>query len=84
MTMRIFRSITLSVLDYGAIVYNSASDTTKPLEVFTTEALRITSGAFKSTPMVLPLVYISCVMRCRLILEEAIYHWFIIIKSEVN
>ena len=51
MTMRVFRSITRSVLDYGAIVYNSASDSTlKPLEVITTEALRITSGAFKSTP----------------------------------
>ena len=59
MTMWVFRSITQSVLHYGAIVYNSASDTTlKPLEVITTEPLRITSGAFKSTPTTS--LYIFC------------------------
>ena len=51
MTIHIFRSITRSILDYGAIVYNSASDTNlKSLETITTEALRIASGTFKTTP----------------------------------
>ena len=46
MTIHIFRSITRSILDYGAIVYNSASDTNlKSLKTITTEALRIASGA---------------------------------------
>ena len=52
MIIHIFRSITRSLLDYGAIVYNSASDTNlKSLETITTEALRIASGAFNTTPI---------------------------------
>ena len=53
MTVRVFRSITRLILDYGAIVYNSAySDTNlKSLETKTTEALRIASGAFKTNPI---------------------------------
>ena len=59
MTIRIFRSTTRSILDYGAIVYNSASDTNlKSLETITTEAHRIASGAFKTTPM--NSLYILC------------------------
>ena len=59
MTIRIFRSITRSILDYGAIVYNSASDTNlKSRETITTEVLRIASGAFKTTPI--NSLYILC------------------------
>ena len=59
MTIRIFRSITRSILVYGAIVYSSASDTNlKSLETIETEALRIASGAFKTTPI--NSLYILC------------------------
>ena len=51
MTICIFRCITRSILDYGSIVYNSASDTNlKSFETITTEVLRIASGVFKTTP----------------------------------
>ena len=59
MTMRVFRSITRSILDYGAIIYGSTSDTNlKLLETITTEALRLAAGAFKTTPT--NSLYISC------------------------
>ena len=78
MTVRVFRSITRSILDYGAIVFNSASDTNLiSLETITTEALRIASGAFKTTPI--NSLYILC-MRCLLTLEETTYHCSTIIK----
>ena len=51
MNMCVFRSITRSILHYGAIIYGSATDTNlKPLETITTEALRLAAGAFKTTP----------------------------------
>ena len=59
MVMRIIRSITRSILDYGAVVYGSASETNhKTLDNITSEALRIASGAFKTTP--LNSLYIIC------------------------
>ena len=52
MVMRIFRSITRLILDYGAVVYGSGSETNlKTLDNITNEALRIASGAFKTTPV---------------------------------
>ena len=57
--LRIFRSITRSILDYG-VVYLSASETNlKALDNITNEALRIASGAFKTSTLVISLYVIS-------------------------
>jgi len=49
--LRLFRSLIRSKLDYGVQVYGSASVTSlQSLDSITTEALRIATGAFKSTP----------------------------------
>ena len=59
MVMRIFRSITRSIQDYGVVVYGSASETSlKTLDNITNEAVRIASGAFKTTPV--NSLYIIC------------------------
>ena len=48
--LTIYRSLILSVLDYGAIAYNSASETIKHrLDVIQNKALRIACGSFYST-----------------------------------
>ena len=48
--LTIYRSLIRSVLDYGAIAYNSASDNVKKrLDVIQHKALRIACGAFCST-----------------------------------
>ena len=50
--MRIYRTYIRSKLDYGCIIYDSASITElKKLDTVAHEALRIASGAFKSTPV---------------------------------
>ena len=50
--MKIYRIYVRSKLDYGAIVYASATDTNlKTLDVVANDALRIATGAFKSTPL---------------------------------
>ena len=50
--MRFYRAIIRSRLDYGSVVYNSASPTTlKTLEPVANEAMRIASGCFKTTPI---------------------------------
>ena len=50
--MRLYRSIIRPKLDYGALVYCSASDNLlKSLDVIPNEAIRISTGAFKSTPI---------------------------------
>jgi len=49
--LKLFRSLIRSKLDYGVQVYGSASATSlQSLDTITTEALRIATGAFKSTP----------------------------------
>jgi ribonuclease HI len=49
--LKIYRMLIRSKLDYGSIVYNSASQTTlKSLNPIANEALRIATGCFKSTP----------------------------------
>ena len=49
--MKPYRSIRPK-LDYGALVYCSASDSLlKSLDVIPNEAMRISTGAFKSTPI---------------------------------
>ena len=59
MVIRIFRSIKRSILDYGAVVYGSASERNlNALDNITNEALRIASGAFKTTPV--NSLYIIC------------------------
>ena len=59
MLMRIFRSITRSLLDYGVVVYGSASETNlKILDNITNDAFRNASGAFKTTPV--NCLYIIC------------------------
>ena len=48
--LTIYRSLIRSVIDYGAIAYNSASDNLKHrLDVIQHKALRIACGAFCST-----------------------------------
>ena len=50
--MKIYRMFIRSKLDYGAPVYASATRTLlKPLNAIVNEALRIATGAFKSTPI---------------------------------
>lgn len=50
--MYLYRALVRSRLDYGAIVYNSAHPTTlKQLDPIANEAMRIASGAFKSSPI---------------------------------
>ena len=51
-SLKIYRTYIRSRLDYGSIVYGSAYDTVlQPLETICNEALRIATGAFKSTPI---------------------------------
>jgi len=48
--LTIYRSLIRSVIDYGAIAYNSASDSTKKrLDIIQHKALRIACGSFGST-----------------------------------
>jgi len=48
--LTIYRSLIRSIIDYGSIAYNSASDSTKNrLDVIQYKALRIACGAFCST-----------------------------------
>ena len=50
--MMIYRSLIRSKIDYGCIVYNSASSRELiSLESVSNEAMRISSGRFKSTPL---------------------------------
>lgn len=52
MLMNLYRALIRSKLDYGAVVYNSACETTlKTLDAIPGEAMRISTGAFKSTPI---------------------------------
>lgn len=49
--MKIYRMLIRSKIDYGAIVYNSACQSNlKLLDPIANEALRISTGCFKSTP----------------------------------
>ena len=50
--MMIYRSLIRSKIDYGCMVYNSASSRAlESLEYVSNEAMRISSGCFKSTPI---------------------------------
>ena len=50
--MMIYRSLIRSKIDYGCIVYNSASSRELvSLESVSNEAMRISSGCFRSTPI---------------------------------
>ena len=50
--MPLYRAIIRSKIDYGSIVYGAANAATlKSLEVVANEAMRITSGTFKTTPV---------------------------------
>ena len=50
--MKIYRTYIRSKLDYGSPIYASASDTLRKLLItVATEAIRIATGAFKSTPV---------------------------------
>ena len=50
--MKIFRTYIRSKIDYGSIIYASASKTTlSRIDVVSNEALRIATGTFKSTPI---------------------------------
>lgn len=51
-SMRLYRAVIRPKLDYGCVVYGSASTALlKELEVIANEAMRISSGAFKSSPI---------------------------------
>ena len=51
--MRTYRLVIRPKLDYGCIVYSSASEATlKTLDVVMNEAMRISSGAFRTSPVV--------------------------------
>ena len=50
--LKVYRTYVRSKLDYGAVVYSSASATAlKTLEPIANEALRVATGALKSTPI---------------------------------
>ena len=50
--MRLYKAVIRPKIDYGCIVYGSASETTlRSLDVVVIEATRITSRAFKTTPV---------------------------------
>ena len=50
--MPLYRAIIRSKIDYRSIVYGVANTATlKSLEIVANEAIRITSGAFKTTPV---------------------------------
>ena len=50
--MRVYRALVRSIMDYGGIVYSSASATTRDLlEPIANQAMRLASGAFRSTPI---------------------------------
>ena len=50
--IQLYRAIIRSKIDYGSIVYGAANAATlKSPEVVANEAMRITSGAFISTPV---------------------------------
>lgn len=50
--IRVYKLYLRSKLDYGAIVYGSATDRhLNPLDIIVREALRISTGAFRSTPV---------------------------------
>ena len=50
--MRLYIPVISPKLDYGCFVYGTASTATlRSLDVLANEALRITSGAFKTTPV---------------------------------
>ena len=50
--LRLYGSHIRSVLDYGSIIYSSASCTTlKKLDTIQNQALRIASGAFRTSPI---------------------------------
>lgn len=52
MLMHLYRALVRSRLDYGAIVYGSACDTTlKTLDVIPNDAMRAATGALKSSPI---------------------------------
>ena len=57
--LRVYRTLIRSRLDYGSIVYNSASATNlKSIDPIANECLRLASGAFKSTPV--PSLQVIC------------------------
>ena len=57
--MKIYRIFLRSKLDYGSIIYASASDRElNKIDIVTNEALRIASGAFKSSPI--DSLYVIC------------------------
>ena len=50
--MRLYKAVIRPKIDYGCIVYGAASETSlRSLDVVANEAMRITSGAFKTTPV---------------------------------
>ena len=50
--MKTYRQVTQPKLDYGSVVYGSASaQILKRLDVIPNEAMRISTGAFKTTPI---------------------------------
>ena len=50
--MRLYRAIIRPKIDYGSIVYGAASENLiKQLDTIQNEAMRISTGAFKSTPI---------------------------------
>ena len=52
MMMQMYRSLIRSKLDYRALVYGSASESSlKELKAIKYEAMRIATGSFKSSPI---------------------------------
>ena len=79
--MHLYKLYIRSKLDYGSIIYQSASRTTEELiDPITTECLRIASGAFKSTPIE-SIQAITNEMPLDLRRDQLILKYFIKIKS---
>jgi len=82
--MHLYRALIRSKLDYGQIVYASASNTVlKQLDSIAGEAMRIASGAFKSSPIESLQVLLN-EKPLEMRRETATLKYFYKIRSELN
>ena len=82
--MILYRMLLRSKIEYGYIVYSSAAaDVLRPLHSIISEALRIASGAFKSTP-IQSLHIITNEMPTDLRIEHLTLKYFFKVRSQLN
>jgi len=82
--LQLYRSLIRSKLDYGCITYNSASKTDlKVLDSVANDAIRLATGAFKSTP-VDSLQVLANEMPLHLRRDTLTLKYFYKVKSQLN